>query len=363
MIDFWNSRYQYYLGSLTYFGKDQNNYKKSIQYFLNALKMNPHHLYSWFSLAKAYWMNNDREEAGRIFDRLAEVNTMNRNVAWDAGVFLLTKGEELRALKHFRRYLILEPAMYENVFSVCIDAGISHEIIAKDMIRRDPALLDLYYAFLIKRNMIDVLEAMLNFDMLNKSKRTLQIRICNNFIANGYLDKARQVWTVLRNREFTGGLKNGGFEDKMIYGCFDWFNYKGKGYRTSIDEKVRHSGMRSIAVSFDGTYNVGGFLFSQIISVETGKSYNISAFMKSENITTSNGVYLDVRGYKCNEMLRSRSEEVTGSGDWRELQAHFQLPEGCETVMVSIRRDKSNKLNNKISGTAWFDDIAMEELN
>jgi len=363
MIDFWNWRYQYYLGSMIYFGKDKYNYKESIQYFRNALNMNPHHLYSWFSLAKAYWMNQEREEAGRIFDRLAEVNTMNRNIAWDAGVFLLTKGEQLRALKYFRRYLILEPGMYENVFSMCIDAGISHEIITKDMIRRDPLLLDLYYAFLIKRNMIDVLGEMLDFDMLNKSQRTLQVRICNNLISNGYLDKARQVWAVLRNREFAGGLNNGGFEDEMMNGCFDWFNFKGKGYRTSIDEIVKHSGMRSTAVSFDGTYNVGGFLLRQIIPVESGKRYNILGYVKTESITTSNGVYIDVRGYKCNVMLRSRSEEVTGSDDWRKLQVHFQVPERCETIMVSIRRDKSNKLDNKISGTAWFDDIAMEELN
>jgi hypothetical protein len=53
------------------------------------------------------------------------------------------------------------------------------------------------------------------------------------------------------------------------------------------------------------------------------------------------------------------SDPLTGSTDWRKLEYSFALPAQTRLLRITVFRRPSLKFDNKIAGTAWFDDFEL----
>ena len=88
--------------------------------------------------------------------------------------------------------------------------------------------------------------------------------------------------------------------------------------------------------------------------MEPGQSYILSFFQRSREITTDQGVFIRVSGFQC-EGLQAETQPVTGTIPWTQEDLLVEVPEGCEAMLLQVRRKESLKLNNKIAGDFWLD--------
>ena len=57
------------------------------------------------------------------------------------------------------------------------------------------------------------------------------------------------------------------------------------------------------------------------------------------------------------------TEELVGDHDWSELKTSFLTSPRAQAIVVRIRREESQKLDNLIAGTAWIDQVYIKEIH
>jgi hypothetical protein len=97
-----------------------------------------------------------------------------------------------------------------------------------------------------------------------------------------------------------------------------------------------------------------------VVRIKPSTKYSLKGYIRTEALSTANGIFLNVLGQDCGG-LNKRSEAVTGTGFWKEVSVDFETPADCRAVTISIRREKSNRFDNRIEGTAWIDGITMKQ--
>jgi hypothetical protein len=112
-------------------------------------------------------------------------------------------------------------------------------------------------------------------------------------------------------------------------------------------------------VDFLGQSNVAFDHVSQLAVVEPGL-YRFRAYVKTEEITTDQGVRFRIADAVSPGRLEVITEGFTLTRDWTEVEQTVRVPAGTGLVTVQVVRQASMKFDNKIRGTAWVDDVALE---
>jgi hypothetical protein len=170
--------------------------------------------------------------------------------------------------------------------------------------------------------------------------------------------KAKSIWDGLYPDARGTGVWNGGFEKDTEGRGFDWRMSAAEGAEVNYDYRNKTEGERSLKIEFSGEKNVDFHHVYQVVPVEPGSHYLLTSDISTDGITTRNGIALVVY---CHSMDVS-SEVYTGTIDWTEARVAFDTPAGCNYVGISLRRYKSDKLDNLISGEAWIDNVSLTYL-
>ena len=155
-------------------------------------------------------------------------------------------------------------------------------------------------------------------------------------------------------------LWNGGFQLPLEEGGFDWRKGKAAGVRVFIDKDVKLGGDGSLSAMFDGRENPDIRLVQQIVPVSENTEYLLSGFIKTNNLTTKNGIFLEAFPYRC-DTFYARTEAVTGTSFWKRVDTSFATPASCRTIVVAVRRETSQKLDNRIGGDVWIDSLVLAQ--
>ena len=145
---------------------------------------------------------------------------------------------------------------------------------------------------------------------------------------------------------------NPGFEQ----GTRSWVN------RTAtIDKSVRHSGNASLKYVNNDPKNYRVILTH--INVKGGETLRFSTWVKGQDIKPAAfgkkgaGIYL--HAYDENDKSLGGSNPPTPSGtfDWTQVEGLFELPADTRKIAISLYLVQGN------TGTAWFDDIVVENVS
>ena len=122
-------------------------------------------------------------------------------------------------------------------------------------------------------------------------------------------------------------------------------------YGAAYDRTIGHSGTHSIRVSGGNVAQPahGG----PLLHVEHGKRYRLSAWVRTRGVT-GKGVCLQVKP-RVDVDTAVSSPSLTGDQEWTLLTVDFVPPEGESFAVPGLVVDGR--------GTAWFDDIALMELD
>jgi tetratricopeptide (TPR) repeat protein len=362
-----NAGYQYLLGLLYYSSHDRSGIDKAREHYLLSLKSNPTDGLTWLALAKAYRDNGSRKDADYALGKALHLDKDNRDVIWESALFFLLDQKQKQALPLFRRYIQMVPEEQANVYTLCYMLRVEPMSILNDLVPDDYSFYRTYFSFLLGNKLFDeTIEVWKRMNRFNP-ERGEYLEYSNFLIASGEMKKALALWDDfakrfydIKNKPSGEMLWNGDFELPIENGGFDWKIGKSDGVRVYRDKDIKWTGFASLSVMFDGNINPEIIIAQQVVPVDPGQRYTLTGYIRTEKITTQNGIVLEASNYSCDSFSR-KTEPVIGTTLWKRVDLEFTTPRQCKAVTIAVKRERSEKFDNKISGDAWIDSLSMTQ--
>ncbi len=362
-----DARYHYLLGLLHYAVRDRQDIKEAGDHYLISLKRNPTDGWVWLALARAYRDNGMARRAEYAIRKALYLNKSNPSVIWESGAFFLNQDKVTDAIRSLRRYIYMQPGDQDNVYSLCYMMGVTPATMLEDLVPQDYSYYKYFLHFLMSNKLTaDSSEVWKRLEKFNPD-RSEYLRYCNLLIDAGETKEAQTVWDEFEkkfgigtrvNRLSDDMIWNGDFEMPIQDGGFDWRIGQSEGVRIFRDKDLRQGGFASLSVNFSGKTNPGLYIARQIVPVSPAQKYRLSGYIRTDKITTLNGIIFEASNYLCDPFVK-KTEPVTGTNLWKKIELEFVTPRNCKAVGIGIKREQSDKFDNKISGDAWIDSMSM----
>jgi tetratricopeptide (TPR) repeat protein len=363
-----NPEHWYRLGRYYQIDFENADLPRAISYYQRATAIAPGSAEYWLDLAEAQETVLQLAEAEQAFRRAQQAYPPSAEVSWRFGNFLLRQNRQDEAFGKIHDALSVQPSLTALAISRCWQSTQDIELILNLAL---PVGAETYWGaidFLVEAR--EPVAAMVVWNRLMAEKPSFLLkrafRLQDMLIETGYGGDARSVWQrslleVGAQRDTQSGgslLWNGGFEQELLNGGMAWRFRPVTGAALSFDGRVAHSQSRSLRVVFDGTKNVDFRQPWQYAVVEPNTRYRLSAYFRTEGLTTNSDLRLEIEETHFGGALQA-TPKLAGTQYWAPSEAEFTTDADTRLVRVVLRRRPSQKLDNKISGTIWMDDVSL----
>jgi tetratricopeptide (TPR) repeat protein len=340
---------------------------EAISVYRTAVHLNPHEARYWLDMAAAYQFAGRTGEQGESVQHAAEADPTTPHVAWEAANFFLIQGDREKALRYFRVVLANDAEAVDSTLELCWRAsGNATEILDQAL----PPRPDLYLSFLrllvTKQEVAaaeNVWSRLIGLQLAFSAKPALPyFRL---LITKQEIAAAKSAWQELSRVDASlqpylpsgeNLIVNGGFEENLLNGGFDWWYQSYSHAALAIDTNEFHSGTRSLSVTFDGQ-TVPGVQLVQFVPVRPSTSYQFSVESRTEDIDTASGPRFSIVDAYTNSSY-VLTEDTLGTTPWRLQQARFKTGPNTNLLLLKIVREPSGPL---IRGKLWIDDFRLVE--
>lgn len=354
-IESGNSQFYFMLGE--YYANYDLSAPRSRVYDLykKALELNPLDYNYWYYLAEFLLQERKRDLAIYTLNKATELAPGVVSLRWAAGMLASRLGDEKTLKSSLSAVIEYDRHRRNKAFIVLWQSLRNGDKILP--VIPDNAYQD-YLHFLISTHRVpearNVWEKLIKIGVVPAD---VFLRYVSFLINENNLSDAKYIWANRLGK--WEGVWNGSFEEKILNGGFDWRvgSVEGAKITESIDPKDNG---RSIKIEFDGKHNVDFYHLRQFIPVEEETSHKLTSLMKSKDISTRNGPLWQVFCAN-NKNLLGESGQVRGTTDWHPVTVSFTTPKDCSTVVLKLRRYKTDKFSNNISGIVWVDKVALEK--
>jgi hypothetical protein len=83
------------------------------------------------------------------------------------------------------------------------------------------------------------------------------------------------------------------------------------------------------------------------------------AYIRTDGLTTDQGVSVRIYDALQPQRLDTRTDPVTGTHEWTQVDRVFVTAAETTLVQVEIMRQALLRIDNKIAGTAWIDAVDL----
>ena len=375
-LDPGNADYHIDLGRIYQYSLTDINTPAALEELNHAAELNPFDAQAWLDLGAAQEIQGQLDQAESSLRRADYLAPELPHFQWAIGNFFLLRGNLDEALRHFKIVLAGGSQYGQAIFSTAWKAvGDGDEILAKLIPDRIDAQFR-YLEYLVgQRKLSEAEKVWRKIDASSSPFDPAQAvgyaaAYIDALLGSGEGDKAYQVWSALEEHKLIskqsepGNLvSNGDFEGEMRNLGFGWRIYNVPGVYAGLDSTVFHSGGHSLAIAFSGSANFYYHAVFHYVKVTPGVRYRVEAYFKTEGITTDSGPRLEVSDAFDARVFNVFSEQLTGTNvEWTLLSADFTPSRKTHYVTVSIARVPSEKLDNKIAGKVWVDDVKVSPL-
>ena len=364
-----NADYWRYLGLHTQWTLEANERDKALSYLIRATQINPHSAGLWMDLADAYQASGDAAGAHQAYRKAIAAYPVSAEVAWRYGSFLLHSQDLPQAYAEIRRALLAEPWLEDAALLECWQTNPDVNLLLDRALPPQSAYYVTAMDFFLLRRLLDPALAVWKRQLTLKQPVEMEegVRLVNALIDGNRLAEAQQVWSQALvaahwpqdRRDGDSLVFNGGFEHDLANGGFDWREVPVDGAHFAIDTRVLHSGSQSLQVRFDGQANADFQNLLQIVFVQPRARYLFAAYLRTEEISTDQGVRFEILDPQNPRELRILTQNITGTSPWRQVRAEFSAGANTKRLQIALRRIPSAKIDNKISGTVWIDDVYL----
>jgi tetratricopeptide (TPR) repeat protein len=366
-----NARYWAHLGLYWQLDMDHQNIQKAIAYFQRAALTDPRSAQRWMNLADAYREAGEPARAEQAYERAQEVYPISADVSWRYGGFLLSHHLLSHGEAEIRRALLIEPSLAAGAVAEIWSANPNVTAMLDKVLPAQSADYLAAQDFFLSQQLLDPALAVWNrqFSLGLAARMADEIPLVNALIDHDRLADARRVWEQAlratswpRDRRVDSLVFNGGFEHPIANGGFDWREIPTSAARFSFDSGRAHSGSRSLRIDFDRTTNLDFQGLLQYVSVSPASRYRFSAYLRTERLSTDSGIRFAVFDPHHPSELRVLTPSRVGTSPWKAVETDIVTGRDTDLLEIALRRMPSAKIDNKLGGTVWVDDVALEPV-
>ena len=145
---------------------------------------------------------------------------------------------------------------------------------------------------------------------------------------------------------------------------FDFVSENGLCWKlTPVEGVSRTDNPNGIQLSFDGDHNLNYRQLSCIVGVEPGSQYRLEYNWSGNKISTRSGMFVEATTKIDDKQINlGRSDDRAGSRSLQSDQFEFTTPTGAQIITITIRRNPTSNLDNKLSGKVYFTGFKLERL-
>jgi tetratricopeptide (TPR) repeat protein len=364
-----DARNWYLLGRYWQYNLDDPDGLRAVRAYLAALAVDPASAETWLDLATVYESEGNLPAARDAFLHAKRAYPLSPDVSWRYGNFLLRQRELEAAFAEMRRAVQADPRRGAEAFSRSLRVEPNIDRILDRIL---PPVGDVY---------VDVI-----WDQITDGQTDIALRVWDRLVAihprvplrdvfplvgalrnSQRIIDARRVWeqaVVIAGMADLQGpsgsvLWDGGFESGVSGGGYSWlFPEVIRNMQVSVDAEEKHSGNRSLRLTFDGKSIVNATNVCHYVPVQPGTSYRFSAWLKTRALTTDQGVRFELHSLGTQE-ASVVTPELHGSQPWTRIELPWPSGNDVQELQVCLIRLLSDQLENKIKGTTWVDDVAL----
>lgn len=342
---------------------------EAIANFQLAAKLNPYNSGNWLDLAGAYQLAGDTNGQAEAVQRAATADPMTPHVAWQAANFFLLQGDVPKALPYFRTVLANDPDAADSALQLCWRASGDADQIFERALPQRPDLYLSFLRLLVARQ--EIAPANIAWNHLIGLNQPFPpgpaLPYFRLLLATQQVTTAVSAWRSLAQLDDQirpylptpeNLIVNGGFEEGLLDGGFDWWYSPNGNVKLAIDGAQFFSGTRSLSVTFNGR-NAADAGIMQFVPVKPDTDYEFSVQSKTLDIDSASGPRFAIAdAYSLSSY--ALTDDLLGSNPWHKQQARFHTGPRTDLVFVKITRDPPGPL---IRGKLWVDDVRLTELS
>lgn len=325
--------------------------------------------YRWrIELARILAQNEQFDRAESEFKRGVELAPSYAVARWHYGNFLLRRERVDEAFEQLKIAASGNGFYRGQVFSLAWDyfgKDVSRiEAIAGD---NTPSRTQVAFFFASRGRAEDALR---NWNLLTESEKSANSHflkiMAQGVFEQGYFPQALEFEKQLGIDEdvFSETITNGSFEKNL--------NGEGKSRFTwqvarnipkleiGSDQNVKHTGNRSIRMTFRGFNQPLISNLSQIVVVVPQKKYRLRFWVRTENLKSAGTPIVEVLTAKGNNPIVRTQPFATGSNDWQETTLDFTTPAECTAITIRTIRQYCGE-DCPMTGTFWYDDFELQK--
>ena len=306
-------------------------------------------------------------ETEETVEHALQADPTTPHVAWEAANFFLLQGSQEKALRQFRMVLANDRESADSALQLCWRAtGDANQLLDQVLPRRP----DLYLSFL--RLLVDKQQTSAAEDVwnhliaLNQSFSPKLVFPYFRFLLEQHkVEAAQRAWqqlaslnpslqAYLPSRENL--IVNGGFEQDVLNGGFDWWYQPGPHATAVLDLTEFHSGRRSLSITFDGQ-NAADAGVLQFIPVKPNTEYEFSAEYKTKELVSASGPRFAILDAYTNSAY-FLGDDLLDTNPWRLQKTAFKTGQDTNLVLLKIIREPAGTL---IRGKLWIDGLRLVE--
>ncbi len=344
---------------------------RAIQHLKQAVELNPYDAQAWLSLGLALELQGNISEADACLRHADFLAPRIPAAQWISGNNLLLHGDVDEAFRHFKVVLAGTPRYDRILFDRAWKAsGDPDKILERLIPNHVPTEFDYLYYLLEQKRYLEAQKVWKRIASSSQAFPPMQASTyIDNLIGARRWPEAYQVWNDLRQKNLIKSsydasgrnlLLNGDFEEEMLGMGFDWRIVAVEDVSVGLDDTTFHSPGHSLLIEFPGEKNLDYRGVWQFVPVAPRQAYRLQGLIKTEGITTDSGPRLEVRDAYDYRNLDKFSELLTGTTGWTQVTVDFTTGPNTELVIVGVVRLASGKIDNRIAGKTWVDDLRLE---
>lgn len=362
----------YQLGRFRQLDFDHADLPAAISDYQRAVRLNPRSPYYKLDLASAFEMSGDNGNADRYFRAAQDGYPISAEVSWKYGNFLLRQQRLPEAYAQIHRALLVDPKLLSLAVSRVWHSDPDVKLLLAQVLP-DTAEAD-WQAIAYLSDAQQASAALTVWNRLIARKPSMDwtkvFSLTDLLVAQEKFEEARTVWrqAIARDEATAPGYSagslvyDGGFEKDISGGGFGWRQKDVPGVDFSFDADEKHSGSRSARLTFDGTQNLLYSDLYQPVLVSPRTRYRFRGFLRTDQISTNSGIRFEIVDPKNSQDVHVLTPNETGTEAWTLEELDFTTGRHTQLIQIRVIRQPSERLDNKISGTVWIDDISVTPI-
>ena len=334
-----------------------------------ATSLSPHDAQLWANLGGAYERAGRDADSFQAFQHSHDLFPRSPEINWRLANFCVRTGRMADGIPAMRSVLETDSTARSRVFALAATAFSDRKTILEMLPPLAPVIFDYIHFALAKGDMdagqqgwARVLQLNLPFDVYDA------LPYLDGLVQHKEIEQLEAAWSILRTRfprqvapsqPDSNLLTNGDFEFDPLNGGLDWHVASTEGAAVRLDPAIGADRGRALRIAFDGSRNLDyGHVF-EYVPVRPLTKYRFSGYMRTDSISTDCGPRFQiVDAYDPGTPLAS-TQNLVGTHSRSEQRAEFTTGGDTRLLLVRAVRPMSLKLDNKIAGTVWIDQVSL----